>query len=1392
MSNSLPFSLDQLPDELEQIQHERVSPDAVQPVTPPVVPAAEQSVDEQQAVLIQELARLNALTDDLLQEQPRLETVFQQQLATLFPQLTRPINPNQIFYSRYREDEQGQKHLLSCETLGVLLNRLRQPDATTYLAQESGAFYRQPQTLEAEHRLSPASPTATMARLLEVVFIIKLNEFWRERTNGEPPTESQLVALRRQVLAHQLALATVDGTLSAAGRSLADKVLKYPSAAARNKAFAVGQRPGVYSLMLENGNPFASAFIINPTGGTPPAGSVMLYTPGEGFEEYRHLAHLNETVAARLRDGESAGRLLARSLPLAAQAELNGLPVLAAQPKEIEADVLAVSVRSLRIQQDVNVRATLRKDILPVNGELDIAADLAPQLDNAVTLAARNLRLVQPREPDWLTAASPADQVQYRQLEETMVERHEALLPLLERIPTQAAFSEKEIDRVLKLHKPHYANTTLAPYKSLVHLRITANMPVKVSGYRDDVSETVYISEDPKIDIPRFLQPRRLTAGSWNSKVVVDLRTLGSYAQRNVDPWSPHDVHRSITASADIYDASGNKLGALDNADLRTLAQQADVAKKYDQHLRSAFSPRGDGYAFATAWQQANTAQMRKEALESRLNPAVSDLFTFKTPGSGLDWIQAIIDHPDPATRPKVGRSDIEVNALVMGSASARGLGGQVINGALVIQRAHTRPGGVCVLYTPDAPDEAPFRELVNGLVELDTLKVKPEWRAYFTERMATNDKQELEQIFSDLHNVHRYVFTPITGDLQAYLYSAQLAFQLAHADYRSRSNRDIAVESTANAFMFAAETADFLLGLSLVKAMRRLLFRYVIRGLHSAQKLGRRIPGLLRKIGSDRKPFVALSDASIRPLTQAWVDIAEYRLPTHIDALFDVEDFAQTHRYTLSRKMGAPSFIDNQNNQFIAIKGNGASGRYYLHKSYVQDNARFVRDPKGLRPDFMVVPGDAKSWRPRFERTTRGGGSVLGIVIPRTAEQQLDDDLLAALRIYTPEHGQQALDVLTAMQKRRVMDSALQHLNVDEATFRLMVKGQRGLPNNPRLREALLGLQVDADICDHVNKTTNFLSAQLTLSPQELDDLFKKIKRIMGKNDDLSKYIRSSISIVDPQTKATFVGYAFTKKQLDNLNKFDKRFKVSTWSNDSLNAFLNEGGRVEILRRIAAEHNIDISKAAEILFANPQVRQALTDFRVRAHAQFLRSLGVASYSDEFKKSGIPYIALSQGERNGADSGIKVIDSITIAHFEKNIPRYSTPLEFTPPRATTHKVEKPPAGTDTPAVPTPPVTRDTAINIVNLDELAEAQLPMLPAGAKAKVEEIVEDIRAGRVSRKKIGSYTYVDLPQLDPGAGRGRWRVAIEKTGKEDGKDVFIVKGIIDYHDNKRTAWGV
>lgn len=1388
----MPYSMqppdDQPDDELKQIQPEAVAPYPLLPITVPVPAPTQSSIDEQQAYLIRTLDGLNAQVDDLLQDRPSLSAVYQEQLALFFPELPLPINPNQIFYSRYHDDEQGQQQLLSCVPLGSLLQQLSAPEGTAYLEQR-GAFYGVRDSLAITNRIAHTGSLATLASGLEIAIILRLNAFWMARESTQPSTEERLVALRRQVLAHQLALRTVDGTLSAAGRTLADNLLKYPEASLRQKAFAASDRPVVYRLTLEDGSDFAAAFILYASDAAAPAGRVMLYTPGEEFEEFENLARLNDAVAARLRDNGPAATLLRASLPGHARAQLSGLPVLAAQPPRLDADVIADSVRSLRIRQYFNVREALRKDVLPVAGELDQAADLTPHLDACTALAARNLRLIETREPHWLPIASPTSQARYRQLERAQLESNAVLIPLLKQISAFSAFSENETHRVLKQQKPEYAEVVIDPYKSLVHLRLSASNAVEVTGFRNEATRTVFISEDPRINLPKVLAGQQLVPGTWQTKMVVDVRTLGSYARRNVDPWSAHELHRTISATAEIIDTSGANRGSLGDDDLRALAQRADIGAAYAAYLRSAFAQDGEASGFADAWQRAHATKMRKDALEARLNPAVYDLFTFKTPGSGFDWINAITEHPDSATRPRVGGFDIEANLLVLGSALQGGQGGQVINGALVIQRTGTRSDGVSVLYTPDSPDNVPFRELVNGLSELDTLKAKPEWRAYLTRRMATRDANELSRLFSDTRSTYRYALTPVTGNVHAFMYSAQLGFQLALADYGSRSNQEISRESAVNAFMFGAGVIDCLMDLVPAKASLALLRRGIQRSLHSAQVLGRRIPGLVKKINVPRTGGIAIGMSSIQPLEPAWLNVAPYRLPSQIDAQFDVDLFAQANNFRLSRATGrAPYFTDHRNHSLIAMKDE--AGRHHLYSSYTRDGARYVKDPSGTRSDFMVVSGDAKTWKPRFERSAIGGGAVWSALRPLTAEALIDSDLRMALQRYATASEkrffERAIDQLSTAQKKRLLDDARNRMGLNEAEFRQRMSDPR--PLNQNARGALLELRIDTDIFLHMYSSADVLEPALSLL--EMDQLFKKIKKIVGKNEHFSKHVQASITIRDPKTGTQLVGYAVSTQQVNSLSRFQRTFEFMTSPTESLNAFLGEKGRLQILNKIASDNNLTREKALELLFASPSIKEALRTFKTDYLLKKLDAMGVESYAQEFKKQGVPYIALSRDLPVGGDARLKMVDSRTVTNFEKNISQFSSPLEFAPTRAQTHRTQKPIPAAESP-LPRPTAAKEPG-NIVRFDELAETQIPLLPDIARNKLSEIIQDIQAGRVTRKKIGQHNYVDLPQVESGSGRGRWRAAFERGTKEGEQEVFILKGIIDYHGGKWVAWRV
>lgn len=73
-----------------------------------------------------------------------------------------------------------------------------------------------------------------------------------------------------------------------------------------------------------------------------------------------------------------------------------------------------------------------------------------------------------------------------------------------------------------------------------------------------------------------------------------------------------------------------------------------------------------------------------------------------------------------------------------------------------------------------------------------------------------------------------------------------------------------------------------------------------------------------------------------------------------------------------------------------------------------------------------------------------------------------------------------------------------------------------------------------------------------------------------------------------------------------------------------------------------------------------------------------------------------------------------------------------------------------------------------------------------PQAARIKMASIMDDIRAGRVTSKRINGYYWYDMSQLSPGSGRGAWRVAFERKG-----DTWELQGFYDYHTHRAaTVW--
>ncbi|WP_338510407.1 DUF6543 domain-containing protein [Pseudomonas trivialis] len=112
---------------------------------------------------------------------------------------------------------------------------------------------------------------------------------------------------------------------------------------------------------------------------------------------------------------------------------------------------------------------------------------------------------------------------------------------------------------------------------------------------------------------------------------------------------------------------------------------------------------------------------MNKHAYLAKLSPTAYSASETDSAGKSLapQWVRAVIDYPDAATRPKVDGKTVVANTMSFYGAPVQGV--TVISSGGRSSR---------VLYSPEAPDGIAWRALASQQ-ELETLMNKPEWQAY-------------------------------------------------------------------------------------------------------------------------------------------------------------------------------------------------------------------------------------------------------------------------------------------------------------------------------------------------------------------------------------------------------------------------------------------------------------------------------------------------------------------------------------------------------------------------------------------------------------------------------------------------------------------------------------
>lgn len=832
------------------------------PVDPITLPALAHTPPdpEQQAQLIQLWHSLNQQIEYVLalDKHPSLEGVLSALLKETFPQ---QAHETAFHVNRYRTDSDGQRHLESSQSmLEALCALLRWEDEPQEQAHHTEGVFSSATAFSAADQIPYTGTLTALAQTLLAKLTAHITTYWHTPIAPELACpQARLIEVHRQALDVQARLGMADNTLSPQAKRLIDHALHYPTLARREARFSHGNRPGVYQLTLNTGDAegvrLAGSFVLTSSDDSRPvlphwpyghknlsthralAGTVVLYTPSQGFEEFATLQTLHDTLKVRIDTADDTGRLLIASLPLLVLRGKTGLwgSDLRNTFAPIESDFVADSIQALLDKQQSDIEAILGLAEGEPDPQSNGRVELVELLDMAEAFVARNQRLLEHWRPDWEKRLSPADQKALQdQLRTADEKQHDLSTQWSALIPTLAEYARQQVRLKIRALLPDYPAQVIDPDQTMV-IRTTRTRISAGAGF-----------------------------GSVHEQVVPSRVSLTNLLLQNNKPWS-----RSLswteddTLEANLTTAQGNwlrdaqgKVISLDKERLELWVKELNIGHEYTENILKKHLAPQTRTALEKAWMASQAATLDYAALLARLSPDAYSTVLASDPAQkkGAAWIAAVLAATDPKARQPVDGQAIIANALMFNPASdaPEGRGGQTVNGVLILS---TAVDAMRVLYTPHAPDSVELREIASE-AELIKLMRTSAWQAYLQARLPANTR---------LLN-HRLVAHP--GDVLEGLYQQNYLYLLDKTDTESVTNEELAYQSTFNKVMFGVEVVTTVLGgFPWAGHLTSSAFRWVGRmgrtTVQALRKVGQNVAGLIVRRGAKDQVLFELATAT-------------------------------------------------------------------------------------------------------------------------------------------------------------------------------------------------------------------------------------------------------------------------------------------------------------------------------------------------------------------------------------------------------------------------------------------------------------------------------------------------------------------------------------------------
>ncbi|MDD2031836.1 dermonecrotic toxin domain-containing protein [Pseudomonas sp. 39167] len=1205
--------------------------------------------------------------------------------------------------------------------------------------------------------VTPASHARLLERALEH-FWDKPAEFSQSRSVSDWLADEFGTQLKAQADLHRL-----DAVLSLPmHKAVADFALSAPDGASRAK-LAERVRPGVYGLNLTPEGwgfsvPMPGAVALTQHDNTDHPGGAVLCSPGSPLEVYADLTALK---ASLVEDGTQD------TVSTASMAQ----------------NFLARLVTDLRAAQKTAVSEVLSSG--PAEGEslttwmarIDAAADLRHKLDLAGAMDERELRLNRKKLHDWLHRdpnVIGSDRLAWwkavQDLQQTLTDSPPPPDPVT--LATPDALHDRTRTLLARFIKEKYP-------------------PVDPDQVSLSIRKHLLDPHAPTGESP-------FGSGLSSGKVkgqFDDRRSLTQWAMSNLTP-------EERTASDTTVE------GPLSFAQIVEVIERANIGARLSPALQLAAREQ------QAQWMSLKAKQMRAQAWAAHIS---GDL-THDKDNTGLNLVLAALDSPTPQGRSKVNGHEVVVRQIQWGDSVLKELL------AFGVKTLGSRPS--LTLYTPEAPDGKQFRDVDAGSDrELEAALVRaltatPEMTRWLishlpllkqadqlaslvpsAENLTLNEKikKVTQPTFSWIkHRVQDdfalKVYSPVVkGNLFKALHETQITQAIQTADLLTVTN----AERDSTAAQDGRRTAVMLLtgAMSMFYAGR--LGGVLGRAILPVMTGGAAVSAIKDEDGSFSQWTSDLISGLGEVLAEGGQDLIMSRAARRrgkprpaLSALPRMPD-PELEPFIL-KGFDGKGLVPEGRNRYRDAGGQGylKLGKDYC-KTAIQAGERIIYGPNN-RTDQRTVTWENGRWQIEEPKRLLGGGVIQSLFgrTPETPQQKTYNALVEGVLV---DHQWPSRAVVNTAKKviysmpeelaERIVRESMNDIHVrDIDTYRSRInwinKGHQDLTQHKKAHDSLLykyNVWQAVDYCTR-DIDSQARGIQLTAAQKiKVFDMTLPLKRELFDSEGNFKMMMSSLP--DNLTGASFITIipeqgkkkaAMTKIQ-DDIHDVVEAAEKRVWV-DLGERYSGTGPEVEAAR--------------EQYKQNPENFRAYKSNKLSAFRDEMKKRHKPGLLTEIRNHKIPYVIVNKGK---SQRKTLLVTGEDITNFSKNLSNYDTfDIEVVTQVPTKKVTGKPAAATAPLAVAEGPVVADKFSTSTSL--LAESQMSYdtFTEAAKTKITEIMADIRAGRVTTKRINRYYWYDMAQLSPGSGRGAWRAAFERKG-----DTWTLQGFYDYHVNRpATVW--